>query len=133
MRGYLNLLMSQYKYLTVLLAPSAQLSGDGQLRESLYERRDRKGSDYPLWFLPCDLVTKFGLGEPGFEAVVAEDPTVITWLQLRFGGKIISSDLPMDQLSNYANLLPPEETVPNLCTKECGECGGKSCSNIDQK
>ena len=126
------LLMSQYKCMSVLLARSGQLSGDGQLRESIYERRDRKGKEFPLWFLPGDLVMKFSLGGPGFEAVVAEDPTVITWLQLRFGGKVFNRDLSIDQLSNSANLLPPEAPLPDLNTKKCGNCDGESCSDTNQ-
>ena len=80
--------MSESKTLNVLIAPEGQLQGNGQLRESFHERRDRRGADYPMWFLNSSLVSKFNITEKeGYEAVVAEDATTIAWLKLRFGGE----------------------------------------------
>ena len=100
--------MSETKTLNVLIAPEGQLQGNGQLRESFHERRDRKGSDYPMWFLNSSLVSKFNITEKeGFEAVVAEDSTTIAWLKLRFGGKKLTKTLNIDELWEHAS-LPPE-------------------------
>ena len=100
--------MPETKALNVLLAPEGQLQGNGQLRESFHERRDRKGADYPMWFLTSSLVLKFNISEKeGYEAVVAEDSTTIAWLKLRFGGKRLSKTLDIEELWQYAS-HPPE-------------------------
>ena len=100
--------MSETQALNVLLAPEGQLQGNGQLRESFHERRDRKGEDYPMWFLNSSLVSKFNITkEQGFEAVVAEDSTTIAWLKLRFGGERLTKTLDIEQLWEYAS-QPPE-------------------------
>ena len=102
--------MSETKALNVLIAPKGQLQGNGQLRESFHERRDRKGADYPMWFLNASLVSKFNITEKeGYEAVVAEDPTTIAWLKLRFGGEKLTKELNIDELWEHAS-LPPEQT-----------------------
>jgi len=106
--------MSQLKQLSVLLAPFGQLSGDGQLRESFNERRDRKGKDFPLWFLTREMVIELDLAGPGYEAVIADDPTVVNWLQLRFGGEILTAELSIDHLNENANDLPPTAPHANL-------------------
>ena len=99
--------MSETKALNVLIAPEGQLQGNGQLRESFHERRDRKGKDYPMWFLNSSLVSKFNITEKdGYEAVVAEDATPIAWLRLRFGGEKLSKELNIDQLCEHASLPP---------------------------
>jgi len=99
--------MSETKALNVLLAPEGQLQGNGQLRESFHERRDRKGEDYPMWFLNSSLVSKFNITEKeGYEAVVAEDATTIAWLRLRFGGEKLSKELNIDELWEHASLPP---------------------------
>ena len=99
--------MSETKTLNVLLAPEGQLQGNGQLRESFHERRDRKGEDYPMWFLNSSLVSKFNITEKeGYEAVVAEDATTIAWLRLRFGGEKLSKELNIDELWEHASLPP---------------------------
>tara|TARA_Y100001968_G_scaffold95491_1_gene85725 strand:+ start:8 stop:343 length:336 start_codon:yes stop_codon:yes gene_type:complete len=100
--------MSETKALNVLIAPVGQLQGNGQLRESFHERRDRRGADYPMWFLNSSLVIKFNISEKeGYEAVVAEEPSTIAWLKLRFGGEKFTKSLDIDELWKHAS-LPPE-------------------------
>jgi hypothetical protein len=91
----------------LLRAPLGQLSGDGQLRELFAERRDRKGPDAELWYLPAPLAQDLALGDGGQELVVAADPAVITWLQLRFGGSVASASLSPALLWAQAGALPP--------------------------
>lgn len=84
----------------MLLAPSGQLSGDGQLRELIAERRDRLGADVPLWYLPAE-------------------PTVITWLQLRFGGsrhelQLTTGQLSLTELRRWGAELPPPAPPASL-------------------
>tara|TARA_B100000700_G_C14673939_1_gene682164 strand:- start:66 stop:398 length:333 start_codon:yes stop_codon:yes gene_type:complete len=99
--------MSGPEDLHVLLAPAGQLCGNGQLRESINERRTRKGSDYPMWYLTPELVQKFNLHEnKSFEAVVAKDSSAIAWLKLRFGGERKTAHLELSQLWEYAGSLP---------------------------
>jgi len=99
--------MSETKALNVLIAPEGQLQGNGQLRESFHERRDRRGADYPMWYLNSSLVSKFNITEKeGYEAVVAEDATTIAWLKLRFGGEKLSKELNIDELWEHASLPP---------------------------
>jgi hypothetical protein len=102
------------RLLHVLLAPEGQLSGDGQLRELMAERRDRRGPDAPLWHLSPELVQELYLASGGQEAgvandeaVVADDKAVITWLQLRFGGRTKSAVLSPELLRQRASALPP--------------------------
>tara|TARA_Y100001968_G_C19252535_1_gene665175 strand:- start:125 stop:457 length:333 start_codon:yes stop_codon:yes gene_type:complete len=99
--------MSEQEELHVLLAPAGQLCGNGQLRESIFERRARKGSDYPMWYLSPELVQKFHLHDnPGFEAVVAQDSSAIAWLKLRFGGERKTAALKASELWEHASKLP---------------------------
>ena len=100
--------MSEPQSICVLLAPHGQLSGDGQLRESFHERRERKGADYPMWYLTPDLVMQFKISEEsGYEAVAALDPSTIAWLKLRFGGERLNCLLDVDHLSESAGEAPP--------------------------
>ena len=100
--------MSEPQILNVLLAPNGQLSGHGQLRESFHERRDRKGADYPMWYLNSSLVQKFDLSDKeGYEAVIAEESSTIAWLKLRFGGERSEVTLDKDKLWELASDLPP--------------------------
>ncbi len=101
--------MSEFKAVYVLLAPIGQLSGNGQLRETVEERRNRQGQDVAFWYLSPSLVEKFDLSLSGgvMEGVVAEERTAINWLKLRFGGESRSVQIDLDQLRELANDLPP--------------------------
>jgi hypothetical protein len=90
----------------LLLVSAPQLSGDGQLRELIEERRSRFGDRADLWYLSPAGVHALALGNPGEEAVVAADPAVITWLQLRFGGRIGPVSLGRAELQASAAALP---------------------------
>ena len=111
--------MSETKALNVLIAPEGQLQGNGQLRESFHERRDRKGKDYPMWFLNSSLVSRFNITEEqGFEAVVAEDSTTIAWLKLRFGGQSLTKALDIEELWEYASLPPDPPEIKDISTQK---------------
>ncbi len=99
--------MSEPKALYVLLAPAGQLSGNGQLRETVRERRKKRGDDVQFWYLSSKLVKEFGLPGENFEAVVAEESTAINWLKLRFGGESCSVNFDVDKLRELAIDLPP--------------------------
>ncbi|WP_320665024.1 hypothetical protein [Prochlorococcus sp. MIT 1223] len=100
--------MSEPEALYVLLAPAGQLCGNGQLRESIYERRARRGEDYPMWYLTPELVQKFNLYEnSNYEAVIAKDSSAIAWLKLRFGGERTTTQIDIDELWKHAS-SPPE-------------------------
>jgi hypothetical protein len=103
--------------LAVLLAPPGQLSGDGQLRELMQERRGRLGPEVELWYLPPAQVLKLGLNGDRHdlrEAVVAGDPAVITWLRLRFGGESDTALLAPALLMELAADLPPRAPLARL-------------------
>ena len=111
--------MSETKALNVLLAPEGQLQGNGQLRESFHERRDRKGSDYPMWFLNSSLVNKFNISDKeGYEAVVAEESSTIAWLKLRFGGEKFTKTLNIEELWEHASLPPEPPEIKDISTQE---------------
>ncbi len=94
---------------SVLLAPLGQLSGDGQLRELIEERRACQGGTGPIWYLPPAQVAALGLGqgEGEEEAVATPSSAVLTWLQLRFGGRPHEAAIPMEWLEAEARALPP--------------------------
>ncbi len=118
--------------LSFLVAPLGQLSGDGQLRELIEERRQHKGADVELWYLGPDLVEELHLAQafrhppakdqrPGspqgpIEAIVAGDAAVITWLQLRFGGCAGSLALPTGWLQERAAAVPPRAPAADTAT-----------------
>ena len=108
--------MTEIKTLSVLVAPLGQLSGDGQLLESFTERRERKGSDYPMWYLTPSLVEKFSLpaADKSSEAVVAEDPKAIAWLKLRFGGEKFVIKIDSELLKEIAIGYPPSPELRDL-------------------
>ncbi len=105
--------MAETKILNVLLAPNGQLSGHGQLRESMSERRTRLGDDYPMWYLNSSLVKEFKVSEiEGMEAVIAEDKSTISWLKLRFGGERFTKSFAPEELWEKACFLPdPAEKI----------------------
>ena len=111
--------MSEPKVLYVLLAPSGQLSGNGQLRETVIERRRRNGEDVPFWYLTPQLVEDFNLPVKGAdsEAVVAEDRTAINWLKLRFGGESFTTSFDISKLREQAMGLPPEPTIRDISAR----------------
>ncbi len=113
--------------LSFLVAPLGQLSQDGQLRELIEERRQRKGADVELWYLGPDLVEELRLGQafshpPGtgpagphgerIEAIVAGEESVITWLKLRFGGCSGSLAVPTTWLQERAMGVPAAAPSP---------------------
>ncbi|MCP9838767.1 hypothetical protein KBY84_14790 [Cyanobium sp. N.Huapi 1H5] len=115
-----------------LVAPLGQLSGDGQLRELIEERRQRKGADVELWYLGEDLVEELRLAQAfrhppakdqdggcpqgPIEAIVAGDAAVVTWLELRFGGCAGSLALPTGWLQERAAALPPRAPAAATAT-----------------
>jgi hypothetical protein len=101
--------------LPVLLAPLGQLSADGQLRELIAERRDRHDGTGPIWYLQPDQVAALGLGQgQAEEAVVTTSAAVLTWLQLRFGGRTSVAAIPTDWLEAEAGDLPPRAGLAAL-------------------
>ena len=108
----------------LLLAPLGQLSGDGQLRELIKERRGHGGGDAQLWYLPPFLLVSLGLGSRDQEGIAALEPGVITWLQLRFGGVVnAAADLDQASLAAKAQTLPSE---PPLAALSPGSSGGRT-------
>ena len=97
-----------------IIAPVGQLTGNGQLRETISERRNRKGNDVPFWYLSEDLVSKFNIPGINVEAVVAEDKTAINWLQLRFGGEILVRKFDKEMLAKEAYDLPPAANTKDI-------------------
>jgi len=122
--------MSDLNFLSVLVAPVGVLSGDGQLRESFQERRDRKGSDFPLWYLTGALTESLGVASSSFEAVVAEDATVITWLNIRFGGEVRKVMLPINELNSKAMGLPAPAPLADIGLGDCIDCDSNKCKDI---
>ena len=108
--------MSEHQALYVVLAPLGQLSGNGQLRETVKEQRHRKGENVCFWYLSPDLVKKFDLSDEVLEGIVAEELTAINWLKLRFGGESFPVQIDVDQLREYAMELPPEPNVRDIST-----------------
>ena len=99
--------MANQKRFYVLTAPVGQLCGNGQLRETISERRNRKGDDVPFWYLSPQLVKQFQISDSMLEAVVAEEKTAINWLQLRFGGELSTLEFDQELLVREAMTLPP--------------------------
>ena len=107
--------MSEPNPVSVLLAPLGQLSGDGQLLESFRERRSRKGSDYPMWYLTPDLVKSLDLSnKDNYEAVVAEESLAIAWLKLRFGGERSEANIDKVKLWELASDPPPAPEIRDI-------------------
>jgi len=96
--------------LHLLVAPAGQLSGDGQLRELMQERRRHLGDDAGLWYLSSVLIAKLGRSA-GHEALAIGDAGAAAWLQLRFGGNRETVSLSSTWLNEEASRLP-ESTLP---------------------
>ena len=106
--------MSDLTSVYALVAPLGQLSGNGQLRETVEERRKRYGGDASFWYLSPSLVERFNLSGTGMEGVIAEDLTAINWLQLRFGGESFPIQIDRQELKECANELPPAPIVRDI-------------------
>ncbi len=106
--------MSELSEFYVVLAPEGQLTGNGQLRETVSERRNRKGNDVAFWYLPTQLVREFKLSNNSEEAVVADDPTAADWVRLRFGGRVETCKLDEEKLRQLAMELPPAPEIKDI-------------------
>ncbi len=106
--------MSETKSVYALVAPLGQLSGNGQLRETVQERRNRLGDQVSFWYLTPDLVQKYNLSGPGMEGVIAEDLTAINWLKMRFGGESSSIEIDIEELRESATGLPPAPIIRDI-------------------
>ena len=107
--------MTESVPLYALIAPVGQLTGNGQLRETISERRKRKGEDVAFWYLSPELTEKFGIEETSLkEAVIADEITAVNWLQLRFGGEIKELALDIEELRQSAMDLPPSPVVKDI-------------------
>ena len=106
--------MPETKSVYALVAPLGQLSGNGQLRETVQERRSRLGDQVSFWYLTPDLVQKYNLSGTGMEGVIAEDLTAINWLKMRFGGESKDAQMDLEQLREHATDLPPGPTFRDI-------------------
>ncbi len=109
--------MTDSTALFALVAPKGQLTGNGQLRETISERRNRKGNDVHFWYLSPELVVKFGIGNSSDEAVIAEEITAINWVRLRFGGELKNIKLEINKLRQSAMYLPPKPIVKDISVR----------------
>lgn len=101
--------------LQLLVAPFPELSGDGQLRELMLERRRHQGiGDAGFWYCPPNVCSMLGvvarpsgIEQPGpSEAIAILDPSVAVWLQLRLGGALRPMQLSSAWLRSEAIDLP---------------------------
>ena len=68
-----------------------------------------------MWYLSPELVQSFSLStDNNLEAVVAQEITAINWLQLRFGGEIISCEFDISLLREKAMDLPPSASQKDI-------------------
>ncbi len=110
--------MTENRSFYVLIAPEGQLCGNGQLRETISERRKKSGNEVPFWYLSPALAKTFQITDLNFEAVVAEDKTAINWLQLRFGGEISQIHLNIEKLKKEAMELPPSAKFRDISSSD---------------
>ena len=110
--------MTQNTTLFVLVAPPGQLCGNGQLRETISERRKKQGNEVAFWYLSPQLVSKLKITDSIAEAVVADDLTSINWLKLRFGGNLQTVDLSRELLKTEAMDLPPQGSNKDISTSD---------------
>jgi hypothetical protein len=99
----------------LLVAPFPALSGDGQLRELMLERRRHQGiGEAGLWYCPPNLSSmlgvvgrRSGIDQPvPAEGIAILDPRVAVWLQLRLGGALRPMLLSSAWLMSEAIDLP---------------------------
>lgn len=109
--------------LQLLVAPFPELSGDGQLRELMLERRRHQGiGDAGLWYCPPNVSSMLGvvarpsgIEQPGpSEAIAILDPSVAVWLQLRLGGALRPMQLSSAWLRCEAIDLPSPAPLADL-------------------
>jgi hypothetical protein len=104
----------------LLLAPSRQLSGDGQLRELMQERRRHLGDGSGgLWYLSPQRLIELShiglqLGSGDTEALAIREPRAAEWLQLRFGGQLHPISLSSAWLMGEALELPAPAPLANV-------------------
>ena len=104
----------------LLLAPSRQLSGDGQLRELMQERRRHLGDGSGgLWYLSAERLAELGHGglqlSSGYtEALAIREPRAAEWLQLRFGGRLQPISLSSAWLMGEVLELPAPAPLAKL-------------------
>lgn len=78
------------------------------MRELIEERRACRGGTGPIWYLSPAQVAALGQGQgEGEEAVATPSSAVLTWLQLRFGGRTSAAAIPAEWLEAEARALPP--------------------------
>jgi len=100
--------------LFALVAPVGRLSGDGQLRELMQERRDHGSLDGPgIWYVP-EVWSEAVFAAVGMEAVVVREARVATWLELRFGVASQPFQMADSWLGRHAAELPPAAPVQPL-------------------
>ncbi|WP_320674606.1 hypothetical protein [Prochlorococcus sp. MIT 1341] len=109
--------MSEPDVVYVLIAPVGQLSANGQLRETVKERRNRQGDDVAFWYLSPELVKQFQLSVKDVEGVVATELTAINWLKLRLGGECFNAQLDIEKLRALATELPPPPITRDIACK----------------
>ncbi|PWL23673.1 MAG: hypothetical protein DCO99_00680 [Synechococcus sp. XM-24] len=104
----------------LLLAPSRQLSGDGQLRELMQERRRHLGDGSGgLWYLSPERLAELRfcgleLSAGSNEALAIREPRAAEWLQLRFGGQLQPISLSTAWLMDEALELPAPAPLANV-------------------
>ena len=104
----------------LLLAPSRQLSGDGQLRELMQERRRHLGDGSGgLWYLSLEHLAELRhcglqLSSGGTEALAIREPRAAEWLQLRFGGQLQPISLSSAWLMGEVLELPAPAPLANV-------------------
>lgn len=89
----------------VLLAPQGLLSGDGQLRELIQERRNHLGDNADIWYLPSVLTGTLAHSDE-WEGLAICDAGTAAWLHLRLGGELTTVNLSRTWLDQEALKLP---------------------------
>ena len=97
----------------VLLAPQGLLSGDGQLRELIQERRNHLGGNADIWYLPSVLTGTLAHSDE-WEALAIRDAGTAAWLHLRLGGELMTVNLSRAWLDQAALKLPAPAPLAQL-------------------